>query len=161
LTHLLFGLAVVQVSIRDRAHSNLWLSEIVATFGPICTIALVGKKRVDAAPVTIALYIAGAYWFTSSMSFANPAVTIARSLTNSFCGIAPAGVLPIKRRLRRHELTAAGEGRHDLVRALVDEFGRSRDGGDFGSPLARKPVSRGCGRAPATILQNGQAPPSL
>jgi glycerol uptake facilitator-like aquaporin len=92
--HLMFGLEVFQVSAHDRANPSLWFSEVVATFGLISTIALVGRKRVEAAPATIALYIVGAYWFTSSTSFANPAVTIARSLTRTFCGIAPAGVLP-------------------------------------------------------------------
>lgn len=90
----MFRLDLFQVSFRDRAFSNLWLSEAVATFGLVCTIALVGRKKVEAAPATIALYITGAYWFTSSTSFANPAVTIARALTNTFCGIAPAGVMP-------------------------------------------------------------------
>ena len=93
-THLMFGLEWLQRSTRDRAHPNLWFSEVVATFGLVCTIALVGRKRVEAAPSTIALYITGAYWFTSSTSFANPAVTLARSLTDTFCGIAPAGVAP-------------------------------------------------------------------
>ena len=94
LTHLMFAVPVLQVSAKDRAHPNLWLSEVVATFGLLATIALVGRKRVEAAPATIALYITGAYWFTSSTSFANPAVTLARSLTDTFCGIAPGGILP-------------------------------------------------------------------
>lgn len=94
VTHLMFGLNVFQISLKDRAQGNLWLSETIATFGLICVIALVGRKKVEAAPATIALYITGAYWFTSSTSFANPAVTIARALTDTFCGIAPTGVLP-------------------------------------------------------------------
>ncbi|MGZ3656139.1 MAG: aquaporin [Bdellovibrionota bacterium] len=94
ITHLMFNLDVLQVSPKDRGHPNLWFSEVVATFGLICTIALVGRKKVEAAPTTIALYVTGAYWFTSSTSFANPAVTIARSFTATFCGIAPAGVVP-------------------------------------------------------------------
>lgn len=73
---------------------HLWLSEIVATFGLICTIALAGRKRVEAAPIAIALYITSAYWFTASTSFANPAVTLARAFTNTFCGIEPSGVFP-------------------------------------------------------------------
>jgi glycerol uptake facilitator-like aquaporin len=94
VTHLMFGLSVLQISQKNRAHSHLWFSEVIATFGLICTIALVGRKRVEAAPATIALYITGAYWFTSSTSFANPAVTIARSLTDTFCGIGPNGIIP-------------------------------------------------------------------
>lgn len=94
LAHAMFNVSVLQVSSKDRAHGNLWLSEAIATLGLICTIALVGRKRVEAAPTTIALYITGAYWFTSSTAFANPAVTLARAFTDTFCGIAPAGVPP-------------------------------------------------------------------
>ena len=89
LTHAMFAKEIFQLSLKDRASPHLWLSEVVATFGLLCTIALAGRKRVEAAPMSIALYITAAYWFTSSTSFANPAVTIARSLTNTFCGIAP------------------------------------------------------------------------
>lgn len=94
LTHAMFAKEIFQLSLKDRAAPHLWLSEVVATFGLLCTIALAGRKRVEAAPVSIALYITAAYWFTSSTSFANPAVTLARSLTDTFCGIAPAGILP-------------------------------------------------------------------
>lgn len=92
--HLVFGLNVLQVSLRDRAFPHLWLSEVIATFGLVATISLAGRKSEGAAPAAIALYITGAYWFTSSTSFANPAVTLARALTSTFCGIAPAGVAP-------------------------------------------------------------------
>lgn len=94
LAHAMFHQAILQVSAKNRAEPNLWLSEVVATFGLICTIALAGRKRVEAAPMSIALYITAAYWFTSSTSFANPAVTIARSLTSTFCGTEPFGVAP-------------------------------------------------------------------
>jgi len=67
------------------------VSEFVATFGLICTIALAGRKHVEFAPLSVAAYITSAYWFTSSTSFANPAVTIARMFTDTFCGIAPSG----------------------------------------------------------------------
>jgi glycerol uptake facilitator-like aquaporin len=92
IAHLMFSQPVFQISMKDRTGFNLGLSEFVATFGLICTIALAGKKHVEFAPVSIAAYITGAYWFTSSTSFANPAVTIARTFTNTFCGIAPNGV---------------------------------------------------------------------
>jgi len=94
LTHAMFQLQIIQLSQKNRAEPHLWLSEVIATFGLILTIALAGRKRAEAVPMTVALYITAAYWFTSSTSFANPAVTIARSLTNSFCGIEPGGVLP-------------------------------------------------------------------
>lgn len=93
LTHIMFNLAIFQLASKNRNEPHLWISEIVATFGLICTIALSGKKNVEFAPLSIALYIVSAYWFTSSTSFANPAVTIARALTNTFCGIAPNGIL--------------------------------------------------------------------
>ena len=94
VTHAMFHQEIFQISTKDRSGSHLWISEIVATFGLICTIALAGKKRVEFAPISIAAYITAAYWFTSSTSFANPAVTVARAFTNTFCGIAPTGVLP-------------------------------------------------------------------
>jgi glycerol uptake facilitator-like aquaporin len=93
LTHIMFNQEIFQLASKNRNEPHLWISEIVATFGLICTIALSGKKNVEFAPLSIALYIVSAYWFTSSTSFANPAVTIARALTNTFCGIAPNGIL--------------------------------------------------------------------
>ena len=92
LTHIMFNLNIWQIAVKNRNEPHLWFSEIIATFGLICTIALSGKKQVEFAPFSISVYIVSAYWFTSSTSFANPAVTIARSLTNTFCGIAPAGI---------------------------------------------------------------------
>jgi glycerol uptake facilitator-like aquaporin len=94
ITHLMFNQNIFQISTKDRGSPNLWTSELIATFGLICTIALAGRKHVEFAPLSIAAYITGAYWFTSSTSFANPAVTFARMMTNTFCGIAPGGVLP-------------------------------------------------------------------
>lgn len=93
VTHLMFAQVVFQISTKTRLGMNLGISEFVATFGLICTIALAGRKHVEFAPVSIAAYITGAYWFTSSTSFANPAVTLARAFTNTFCGIAPSGVV--------------------------------------------------------------------
>ena len=94
IIHLIFDKSLFQTSTQDRNQSHLWISEIVATFGLICTIGLAGRKHVELAPVSIAAYITSAYWFTSSTSFANPAVTIARAFTNTFCGIAPSGIGP-------------------------------------------------------------------
>lgn len=93
LTHIMFNQNIFQLALKNRNEPHLWVSEIVATFGLICTIALSGKKNVEFAPLSISLYIISAYWFTSSTSFANPAVTIARSLTNTFTGIGPTGIL--------------------------------------------------------------------
>ena len=94
IAHVMFHQAVIQISTKDRFAPHLWFSEVVATFGLISTIALAGRKHVEFAPMSIAAYITAAYWFTSSTSFANPAVTVARMLTNTFCGIHPAGVAP-------------------------------------------------------------------
>jgi len=91
IAHLMFGQPILQISARDRTGLNLGVSEFVATFGLICTIALAGRKHVEFAPLSVAAYITSAYWFTSSTSFANPAVTIARMFTDTFCGIAPSG----------------------------------------------------------------------
>lgn len=93
-SHFLFNLNLLQISEKSRLGSHFLASEVLATFGLIMTIALAGKKNVEFAPLTIALYITSAYWFTSSTSFANPAVTIARTFTDTFSGIAPNSVTP-------------------------------------------------------------------
>ena len=88
LAHLIFDVPVIQLS--DNARSGLpqYGSEIVATFGLLLTILIASRHRPDSIAMLVGLYITAAYWFTSSTSFANPAVTIARSLTDSFSGIA-------------------------------------------------------------------------
>ena len=87
VTHAMFNQQLLQLSSRDRGQWHLLLSEFIATFGLITVISLSGKRNVEATPSAVALYITSAYWCTSSTSFANPAVTIARSLTNTFSGI--------------------------------------------------------------------------
>ena len=93
LAHLMFDEPVLQISLKARAGFGQLVSEFVATFGLIATILGVARHRADTVPWAVGLYITAAYWFTASTSFANPAVTIARALTNSFSGIAPAHVL--------------------------------------------------------------------
>jgi glycerol uptake facilitator-like aquaporin len=88
LAHAMFGMAILELSHKFRDGPAQWLSEFVATFGLLATIAG-SKHKPDSTPPLVGLYIAAAYWFTASTSFANPAVTIARSLTDSFAGIAP------------------------------------------------------------------------
>ena len=92
LAHAMFALPVLEVSRHLRDGPAQWLAEFVATAGLLLTI--VGGMRFAplSTPMLVALYITGAYWFTASTSFANPAVTIARSLTDSFAGIAPSSV---------------------------------------------------------------------
>jgi glycerol uptake facilitator-like aquaporin len=92
IAHLMFELPVWQVSLHVRAGAGQWLAEFVATFGLVLTIFGCVAKAPSAAPFAVGLYITSAYWFTASTSFANPAVTIARALSDTFAGIAPSGV---------------------------------------------------------------------
>ena len=87
--HAMFDLPLLQYSDKARSGSGQWLGEAIATFGLVLTIWGTAKHRPKAVPASVALYITAAYWFTSSTSFANPAITVARSLTDSFSGIAP------------------------------------------------------------------------
>lgn len=91
LTHFMFGQELFQLSTHDRGELRLFISEIVATFGLLMVITLSGIRNVDATPTAVALFITAAYWCTSSTSFANPAVTIGRSFTNTFSGISWSG----------------------------------------------------------------------
>jgi len=92
LAHAMFAEPLFQLSVKVRAGPRQGLSEFVATFGLIATILATQAKRPDFTPVAVGLYITSAYWFTASTSFANPAVTVARSLSDTFAGIAPASV---------------------------------------------------------------------
>lgn len=87
--HLMFELPVWQVSAHVRTGSGQWLAEFVATFGLLLTILGCVARTPAAVPYAVGLYIASAYWFTASTSFANPAVTIARSISDTFAGIDP------------------------------------------------------------------------
>jgi glycerol uptake facilitator-like aquaporin len=90
--HLMFELPVWQFSLTHRAGAGQWLAEAVATFGLLLTIFGCAARTPTAIPYAVGLYITSAYWFTASTSFANPAVTVARSLSDTFAGIAPSGV---------------------------------------------------------------------
>lgn len=92
LAHLMFGLPLIQLGIHARAGLPQWISEAVATFGLMLTILLGRRHRPAAVPALVASYIFAAYWFTASTSFANPAVTLARALTQTFAGIRPQDV---------------------------------------------------------------------
>ena len=89
LAHAMFEVPLIQVSAHARSGPAQWLSEAVATFALVFTILATLRARPDAVALAVALVIVAGYWFTASTSFANPAVTIARSLTDSFSGIAP------------------------------------------------------------------------
>jgi arsenate reductase len=91
IANLMFELPAVTLSTHPRSSGGLWLGEVVATFGLLTVIlGVVRSGRASAAPFAVGGYIAAAYWFTSSTSFANPAVTVARTLTDTFAGIEPA-----------------------------------------------------------------------
>jgi glycerol uptake facilitator-like aquaporin len=88
LAHLMFELPVVEASTHVRTGPAQWLAEAVATFGLL--LVVIGHRRAEQAPWMVACWIGAAYWFTASTSFANPAITVARSLTDTFSGIRPA-----------------------------------------------------------------------
>ena len=89
----MFELPLWQFSITSRSGAGQWLAEGIATFGLLITIFGCAARTPAAIPYAVGLYITSAYWFTASTSFANPAVTIARSLSDTFAGIAPSGVI--------------------------------------------------------------------
>jgi glycerol uptake facilitator-like aquaporin len=90
--HVMFELPILQISTHARTGAGQWFAESVACFGLVLTIFGCGARAPQATPYAVGLYITAAYWFTASTSFANPAVTIARSMSDTFAGIAPAGV---------------------------------------------------------------------
>ena len=92
IAHAMFSLPLVQISGHLRPTAGEGLGELVATFGLITVILLTAKYRPESIAVAVAAYITSAYWFTSSTSFANPAVTLARATTNTFAGISPESV---------------------------------------------------------------------
>nr|WP_295671039.1 MIP/aquaporin family protein [Sphingomonas sp.] len=92
LAHLMFDVPIFQLSGKIRTGLGQYVGEMIATFGLLLTILGTARNRSTAVPASVALYIVAAYWFTSSTSFANPAITIARALSDSFAGIAPACV---------------------------------------------------------------------
>ena len=92
IAHMMFENALIDPSTYDRTGVSQWISEFVATFGLVATIIGLVRARPEAIPFAVGLYITAAYWFTSSTSFANPAVTIARGFSDTFAGINPSHV---------------------------------------------------------------------
>lgn len=92
IAHAMFGLPLLQRSAHVRPALGEGLGEVIATFGLILAILLLSRFRREAIPIAVAAFITSAYWFTSSTSFANPAVTLARAATNTFAGISPNSV---------------------------------------------------------------------
>ena len=93
LTHLMFGLPIIQESTKVRTGFGIWASEFISTLVLLFVIRIGDKEARDRVPMLVALTVTAGYWFTSSTFFANPAVTLARSFTNTFVGIAPSNVL--------------------------------------------------------------------
>lgn len=92
LAHIMFSLPLIEFSTHTRTGGGVWIGEIIAAFGLLATILGCLRTRPDVIPHAVGLFITAGYWFTSSTSFANPAVTIARSITNTFSGIRPEDV---------------------------------------------------------------------
>lgn len=92
--NMIFDLDIISISDNKRLTIGIFISEIIATFGLLITILLVDKQKTKMVAPAVGLYIGAAYWFTSSTSFSNPAVTIARTLSNTFTGIIPSDVIP-------------------------------------------------------------------
>jgi arsenate reductase len=93
IANVMFELDVVNLSTKDRSSGALWFSEVIATIGLVLIIfCIVRSGRASAVPYAVGVWIGGAYWFTSSTSFANPAVDFARSLSDSFAGIKPSSI---------------------------------------------------------------------
>jgi glycerol uptake facilitator-like aquaporin len=93
LTHIMFGLTIIQASTKPRTGLGIWVSEFVATLILLSVIRLGVKYANEKIAMLVAMTVTAGYWFTSSTFFANPAVTLARSMTNTFVGIAPADIL--------------------------------------------------------------------
>ncbi|OYY91495.1 MAG: aquaporin family protein [Sphingomonas sp. 28-66-16] len=89
IVHAMFEMPLIETGMKLRSGTGQWLGEFVATFGLLFTIVIGSRHRAEAVPALVALWIVAGYWFTASTSFANPAITIARAMTDSFAGIRP------------------------------------------------------------------------
>jgi arsenate reductase len=130
VANLMFDLPAVEVATTARTGSGLWLGEVVATFGLLTVIlGVVRSGRAGAAPFAVGAYIGAAYWFTSSTSFANPAVTVARTLSDTFAGIRPASVPLFVAAQCAGALAAVGLARflHPDLPATADQIVVPRD----------------------------------
>ena len=125
--NVMFDLPMLQLSVKLRTGAGQWLGEAIATFGLILTILGTVRYRPAWVPASVALYITAAYWFTSSTSFANPAITIARSLSNSFAGIAPHDVSPFIVAQLFGAACAAVVARALFVESTAKRGGRGKD----------------------------------
>jgi glycerol uptake facilitator-like aquaporin len=124
VANLMFGLPALEVASKPRWGPGLWIGEAVATFGLVLVIfSIIRARRASVAPVAVGAYITAAYWFTSSTSFANPAVTLARTISDTFAGIAPGSVPPflVAQVLGALLATGAVVLLHPRVREVADQ----------------------------------------
>jgi len=145
VAHAMFGLPMLQISEHARRGPGQALSEVVAAFGLVLVIRNCARTRPEAVPAAVGLYITGAYWFTASTSFANPAVTVARSLTDTFAGIQPADV-PVFLVSQVVGAAAAGIVSNWLLQPVQME---NRDERSHPHPLYRKLGTKPDGRGSA------------
>jgi glycerol uptake facilitator-like aquaporin len=143
LANLMFGLAAVSISTQDRSSAGLWLGEAIATVGLVLVIfGTIRAGRTEAVAYAVGGYITAAYWFTSSTSFANPAVAIARMFSDTFAGITPASV-PMFVLMQ----LLGGVVAYGLVRLLYPDPADLADSlAHFGEPTAIDPERRERGR---------------
>jgi glycerol uptake facilitator-like aquaporin len=135
VANLMFDLSAVEWSSTERSGSHLWLGEVVATFGLLLVVfGVVRSGRASVAPFAVGAYIGGAYFFTSSTSFANPAVTLARTLSDTFAGIEPASVPAF--------VVAQLGGAALAVATLRVLYPRIAGAADAAGPFARSPARR-------------------
>jgi glycerol uptake facilitator-like aquaporin len=143
LANLMFALPAVTISAKHRASAAHFLSEVIATLGlPLVIFALVRSGRARSAPAAVGAYIGAAYWFTSSTSFANPAITIGRMFSDTFAGIAPSSVLPFIAAQILGGILAAG-----IIKALYPAITPAE--------AADIIVPRNAGRPPSRAAQDG------
>lgn len=135
VANLMFDLDAVSWSTHERSSSGLWLAEVIATFGLLIVILGVTRSgKSGAAPFAVGGYIGAAYWFTSSTSFANPAVTIARTLSDTFAGIKPSSVpgFVIAQLIGGSAAVALGVFLHPDLRLAADAVVVAHDGNEEG-----------------------------
>jgi glycerol uptake facilitator-like aquaporin len=137
--HAMFDLPLLQVAAKMRSGPGQWWSEAVATFGLVFVVLSLGRRNARSAPFAVGGYIAAAYWFTASTSFANPAVTLARCLTDTFAGIDPRHAPAFVAREVAGAALACGADRRG-IQSPVGAMRNSSTAGFFSSVTASRPA---------------------
>ena len=143
LAHLMFELPLLQVSAKVRSGPAQAFSEWMATFGLVATILLTLRVKPSAIAASVGLYIGAAYWFTASTSFANPAVTVARAISNTFAGNRARGCAAVRDRTGHRSLVGGGRGgssaspaRKPVIAAICDPTSHLREPQGPGAAMA-------------------------